>query len=127
MKNPFPWRSPLWQERDEEIRRFTRLATWEELDLTEPELQLYSNGVKPKGRSAMDKIATITTTINNMFEIRINTVLDEHGEPLQGVDNNQTFEVFLLRPKSIRFIPAPAAAALESEIAQLEGLGYMQS
>jgi len=49
MKNPFPWRSPLWQERDEEIRRFAQLATIEDLDLTEPELQLYSNGVTPKG------------------------------------------------------------------------------
>ena len=45
MKNPFPWRSALWTERDEEIRRFTRLATIEELDLTEEGYQLYSNGV----------------------------------------------------------------------------------
>ena len=49
MENPFPWRSALWDERDEEIRRFARLATWNDLDLTEEEFQLYSNGVKPKG------------------------------------------------------------------------------
>ena len=48
-ENPFPWRSPLWTERDEEIHRFARLATIEELDLTPAEYQLYSNGVKPKG------------------------------------------------------------------------------
>ena len=45
MQNPFPWRSSLWKERDEEIKRFARLATWTEIDLTQAEFQLYSNGV----------------------------------------------------------------------------------
>jgi len=45
LENPFPWRSALWRERNEEIQRFARLATWAELDLTESQHQLYSNGV----------------------------------------------------------------------------------
>ncbi len=50
MKNPWPWRSALWEERDREIRQFARLATWAELSLTSDEFQLYSNGVRPQYR-----------------------------------------------------------------------------
>ena len=46
LPNPFPFRSQLWRERDQEIRHFAQLATWSELAVTKEEYQLYSNGVK---------------------------------------------------------------------------------
>ncbi len=49
MQNPFPWRSALWEERDLEIKRFAKLATWSELAVTKEEYQLFATGVKPKG------------------------------------------------------------------------------
>ena len=62
----------------------------------------------------MDKLTVITTTISNMFEIRIN-------EP------HKTFEVFLRHPEKTQSIPARASAMLAQEIDNLVEQGYMRA
>ena len=111
--NPFPWRSARWEERDQEIRRFARLATLAELAVTKEEYQLYSNGVKPKGERTMDKLTVITTTIAGTFKVQID-------------EANKTFTVRLVLPDTST-ISARASCLLEAEINDLKALGYTQS
>ena len=113
MKNPFPWRSAHWAERDQEIRRFAQLATWSELAVTKEEYQLYANGVKPKGERTMDKLTVITTTIAGTFKVQID-------------DPNKTFAVYLVHPDASS-ISARASCLLEAELADLKALGYTPS
>jgi len=54
-----------------------------------------------------------TITIANMFEIRLN-------------DDAATFEVYILNPRGIKFIPAEAATILEREVDKLNDEGYIQ-
>ena len=55
-----------------------------------------------------------TTTIANTFEIRIN-------------EDRATFEVYLLHPRNVQFIPADAARILEREVEKLDSEGYIQN
>ncbi len=112
MKNPFPWPSQIWKERDQEIKRFAQIATWSELAVTKEEYQLYSNGVKPKERT-MDKLTVITTTIAGTFKVQID-------------EANKTFTVRLVLPDTST-ISARASCLLEAEINDLKALGYTQS
>ena len=82
-KNHFPWRSALWRERNEEIQRFARLATWAELDLTESQHQLYSNGVKPKGVRTMKSAKVALGTCGTCGK-RVFAYIDEHSFLVNG-------------------------------------------